>query len=152
MLSPSQKQSHLQLPLTSTHIWKVADWQTCGLPTPKAQVTASLSLLGVVGGASSDLSEGELERSPGLFHLQLEGVFVGVMLHDIVIHVHQDPGKGRRDRPAHSCPLCSHTQTPQLALPVASCATWGELVTLPMPHFPHLWNGYNSRVNLTRLL
>ena len=91
MLSPSQKQCHLQLPLTSTLIWKVADWRTCGLPTPKAQVTASLSSLGVVGGASSDLSEGELERSPGLFHLQLEGVFIGVMLHDIVVHVHQDP-------------------------------------------------------------
>ena len=54
-------------------------------------MTASLSSLGVVGGASSDLSEGELERSPGLFRLQLEGVFIGVVLHDIVVHVHQDP-------------------------------------------------------------
>ena len=95
MLSPSQKQCHLQHPLTSTHIWKVADWQTCGLSTPEAQVTALLSLLGVMDVASSDLSEGELERSPRLFHLQLEGVFIGIMLHDIVVHVHQDPGKGR---------------------------------------------------------
>lgn len=41
----------------------------------------------------SDLSEGESVRPPDLLHLQLEGVLVGVMLHDVVVHVHQDPGR-----------------------------------------------------------
>lgn len=38
-----------------------------------------------------DLREREPVRPPGFFDLQLEGVFIGVMLHDVIIHVHQNP-------------------------------------------------------------
>lgn len=45
------------------------------------------------GSAILDLGESELVRSPDLFNLQLEGVFVRVVFHDVVVHVDQNPGK-----------------------------------------------------------
>lgn len=41
----------------------------------------------------SNLSKGQLHHAPHLFHVDLEGVLIGVMLDDVVIHVYQDPVK-----------------------------------------------------------
>lgn len=72
------------------------------LPNTKTHVTASCGSSGVAGQRALDLGEGELVGRPRLLDLQLEGVLVGVVLHDVVVHVHQDPGRGEQDRPAHS--------------------------------------------------
>lgn len=42
-------------------------------------------------GLRSDFGEGELVDAPQLLHGDLEGVFVGVVLDDVVIHVNQNP-------------------------------------------------------------
>lgn len=39
----------------------------------------------------SDFGEGEFEHAPQLLHGDLEGVFIGVVFDDVVVHVHQDP-------------------------------------------------------------
>lgn len=62
-----------------------------------------VELRGLGARAPSDLSEGEPVRPPHLLHLQLEGVLIGVVLHNVIVHVHQDPGgRARRTlRPAY---------------------------------------------------
>lgn len=39
----------------------------------------------------SDFGEGEFEHAPQLLHGYLEGVFIGVVFDDVVVHVDQDP-------------------------------------------------------------
>lgn len=39
----------------------------------------------------SDFSEDELVHAAQLFHRDLEGVFIGVVFDDVVIHVDQNP-------------------------------------------------------------
>lgn len=98
---PSPTGKEPPLPLTSTHVWKVADRGTCGLPTQRPTWQLPWARWESWAGAPSDLGEGEFVQPPGLFDLQLEGVFVGVMLHDVVVHVHQDPARGE-PRQTHS--------------------------------------------------
>lgn len=37
-----------------------------------------------------DLSESELVRSSNFFNLQLEGIFIRIMFHDVIIHIDQN--------------------------------------------------------------
>lgn len=90
----SRKES---LPQTSLHSVAAA---RCSCSSTVRPQSTFVSLSGRYGAASSNLSESKFVGAPGLFDLQLEGVLIGVVLHDVVIHVHQNPvGK---TRPSHS--------------------------------------------------
>lgn len=56
-----------------------------------AAVTALLSGLHPPAAASSDLRQRDLQRVLVAVDVQDEGVLVGVVLDDVVVHVHQDP-------------------------------------------------------------
>lgn len=51
-------------------------------------LTAPFHWSSIAGIVQSDLSEGEFAHVAHLLHGDLEGVFVGVVLDDVVIHVH----------------------------------------------------------------
>lgn len=57
----------------------------------KAAITALLSGLHPPAAASSDLRQRDLQRVLVAVDVQDEGVLVGVVLDDVVVHVHQDP-------------------------------------------------------------
>lgn len=40
-----------------------------------------------------DLSESELVRSSNFFNLQLEGIFIRIVFHNVIVHVDQNSGK-----------------------------------------------------------
>lgn len=62
------------------------------------------------GSAILDLGESELVRSPDLFNLQLEGVFVRVVFHDVVVHVDQNPGKIKNQACGNSAMKTQHSK------------------------------------------
>lgn len=45
-----------------------------------------------------DLSESELVRSSNFFNLQLEGIFIRIMFHDVIIHIDQNSEKIKQGR------------------------------------------------------
>ena len=49
---------------------------------------------GQISHAGSDLGQGEDELASLLFHVDLEGVLIGAVLDDVVVHVEQHPGRG----------------------------------------------------------
>ena len=51
--------------------------------------------------APLNLCQGELVRAAGFLYLQLEGVLIGVVLHNVVVHVHEDPGERDGVSPRH---------------------------------------------------
>ena len=51
-----------------------------------------------VSGAGSDLGQGEDDLASQLLHVDLEGVLVGSVLDDVVVHVEQHPGRGHNTR------------------------------------------------------
>lgn len=96
MLSHGKHQpSPLQAASSPSLIFKVsAGWVSGLLSGPNSKTYGALSLNSRAWGLSGptlDLCQGELVGAAGVFDLQLEGVFVGVVLHDVVVHVHQDP-------------------------------------------------------------
>lgn len=131
--------SEKPLPLTSAGVWKVADCCTCG--SPNSKTTYHLHLARRKGWARVllDLSEGEFVRPPHFFDLQLEGVFIGVMLHNVVVHVHQNPERGESD--ALSSTRSRVGPRFPLALLPTSCDPGRKILKLPKPQFPHLRNG-----------
>lgn len=42
-----------------------------------------------------DLSESQLVRSSNFFDLQLEGIFIRIVFHNVIIHVDQNSGKNK---------------------------------------------------------
>lgn len=95
MLSPSQMQRHLHFKeAPSTDIAGCGRWLTA-VPVARQIVrpTYHLHLARWEGWTRVplNLSEGEFVRPRHFFDLQLEGVFIGVMLHNVVVHVHQNP-------------------------------------------------------------
>ena len=45
-----------------------------------------------------DLSQSELVRSSNFFNLQLEGIFIRIVFHDVIVHVDQNSGKIKQIR------------------------------------------------------
>lgn len=45
-----------------------------------------------------DLSQSQLVRSSNLFNLQLEGIFIRIVFHNVIIHVDQNSGKTKQIR------------------------------------------------------
>lgn len=114
-------------PLPSTRGRKAAGGGPCGCPNPRAHGTPSRSPRGSGPRAPSDLREGEPVGAGGLLDLQLEGVLVGVVLHDVVVHVHQDPA-GREATRVHPPPPALQSEPDRPASPPPTrCAAGGNL-------------------------
>lgn len=127
-LSTSQVQHHLQLerspfrwhpPIPVMYLQLAKQRDPRNLPWTRREWRAGVPL---------DLSEGESVRPPRFLNLQLEGIFIGVMLHDVVVHVHQNPGRGEAGQ-VYSRLLVWRQVT--AAWPRTSCDTGDALFTNP---------------------
>lgn len=129
--SPRQGQRHRRpqrVPSAAIHPRPEGGWRgPLRLPEPKGPWDTFAEPAGSGPRAPSDLREGEPVGAGGLLDLQLEGVLVGVVLHDVVVHVHQDPA-GREATRVHPPPPALQSEPDRPASPPPTrCAAGGNL-------------------------